>query len=152
LDNGAHEVWYADRILVNRAAVRGGPAIGLAALDAAASQDRGPGKGKVIAAAVPVDARRAAEFAHPDDQSRVEQAMVLQVGKQRAPSWIEHVAQPSHLVEVLLVRVPAGGAGRVTERNLDKIHAALDQPTSQQTPLPEQVSAVGVAQRILFFA
>src|SRR5436305_10141111 len=37
-----------------------------------------------------VDARGAAELAHPDDQRGVEQAVVLQVAHERGPGRVEH--------------------------------------------------------------
>src|SRR5205823_642798 len=67
LDDGAHEVGHADGIFLHAVAVRSGFAVHLPALDPAAGKNCRPGRGKVIATAVAVDPRRAAEFTHPDD-------------------------------------------------------------------------------------
>src|SRR5437764_12774677 len=76
--------------------------------------------------------------------------MVLQILKQCAPSWVEYLTQPREQIEVALVRVPALGPGHVEERDLDEIHATLNQPTRQETPLAEQISAICVTQSFLF--
>ena len=53
--------------------------------------------------------------------------------------------EPPYRVEVVEVRVPAGGAvGGSAQRHLDKGDAALDQPPRQQTPLAEPAVAVSV--------
>src|SRR5205814_8757268 len=134
-------------------AARVGLADGLAALDAAAAHHCRPGVRIVMAAALGVDLRRAAELAHPDDQGRVEQAAFLEVAHQRAPGRIENAAQALDLVEVVGVRVPAEAAAvDAAERYLDERHAALDEPPRQQTALAEEVLAVLVADfRLLFF-
>ena len=95
----------------------------------------------VAAVAALLDLRRAAELAHPHDQRRVEQAAVLQVGHQRRPGGVERRAEGLHLVEVVLVRVPAA------EGDLDEGHVALDQAAGQEAALAELVAAVAVAQR-----
>src|SRR5207302_8150482 len=51
----------------------------LTALDPAARQGRGPRPREMIAAAGSVEARRAAELAHPDHQRRIEQPTVLEI-------------------------------------------------------------------------
>ena len=91
----------------DRGAVGAGAADDLAAANAAAGQDRGPGVGEVIAAPLRIDARRPAELAHPHDQGGIEQAALAQVLHQGAPGRVEDAAQTLDGVEVLVVRVPA---------------------------------------------
>src|SRR5205823_1805271 len=79
---GRHEVLHADGALAHRGAGAVGLADRLTALDAAADHHRAPRPGPVVAAALAVDLRGAAELAHPDDQRAVEQAALLQVAHQ----------------------------------------------------------------------
>ena len=60
-----------------------------APLEAAPGDDRAVGVGPVIAAAVLVDLRRAAELARVDDERRIEQAALVQIGDQRRKRLID---------------------------------------------------------------
>src|SRR5262245_8252488 len=107
MTNGGEEVldrYFAFRDLH---AVGGRLANRLSTLDAAARKDGAPGGGEVIAALARIYLRRAAKLAHPDNQGRIEQATLFQVAHQRCPGGVEHAAQGFHLIEVVLVRVPA---------------------------------------------
>ena len=142
LADRGQQLRHRHRAVLDGRPVGPGVADHLAALDAAAGQDRAERVGPVVAAVGPRELRRPAELAHPDDQGRVQQA--------RAPSG-RPSARPSR-------RRPSGsGRGRrrrcrpcvsqpssVTSTNGTP---ALDQPARQQAALAEQVAAVGVAQR-----
>src|SRR5262245_45315914 len=78
LADGAEEVGHADRAFDHRGPVAVSLADHLAALDAAADQHAAPGPGPVVAPAAGA-LGRAAELAHPDDQSRVEQPALVEV-------------------------------------------------------------------------
>src|SRR5437899_2533738 len=104
----------------------------LAAADAGAGQDRAPGARVVVAAAVPVHLRRAAELAHPHHQRALEQAAVLQVADERAHAAIHLGHQPLGGVgNRLLVRVP------VLQVDFDEGHAGLDQSPCEQAAAAE---------------
>src|SRR5262245_49854009 len=72
LADGREEILRGDRALLDRHAIGAGGANDLTALDPAAGQHGAPGVGKVVAALLWIDPRRASEFAHPDDESRIE--------------------------------------------------------------------------------
>src|SRR5262245_5387877 len=59
LDDGGHEVGHSDRVGLDRVTALARLAVGLPALDAAASQHRRPRRGPVVAALRLVDLRRA---------------------------------------------------------------------------------------------
>src|SRR5207248_3588214 len=65
LEDGGEQVADADGVLIDVHAVLTGRAVGDAALEGAAAEDDGPAPAPVIPAAVLVDPRRPAEFAHP---------------------------------------------------------------------------------------
>src|SRR5438105_621148 len=66
-----------------------GPAMNEAARNAGSGEEDGVGMGPVIAAGIaPVDARRAPEIAHPDDQGLGQEAALLQVGEQGGQSTV----------------------------------------------------------------
>ena len=64
----------------------------------------------------------------------------MQIGHQRRPGRIEDAALVLDAIEVGLMRVPT------IEGNLDKRHAALDEPAGEQAALAKQIAAVAVAQ------
>src|SRR5688572_30795038 len=82
VDRGDHVAW-ADRAILHIRGLAVRFADDRAAADAAAGEPHAVAIGPVIAAAVAVDARRAAHFAHDDDERLVEQAAGLQVFQQR---------------------------------------------------------------------
>src|SRR5690242_2809689 len=105
----------------------------------------------MIAAGVAVDLGRAAEFSHPHDERLLQQAAVLEIAHERAPSGVERLAQLLNNVEVILVRVPtdpAGHPGSGRQGHLDERHAPLDEPPRQKATLPEQAAAIAVAERM----
>src|SRR5947209_2912615 len=78
----AQEVVDGDGVVFHFGAVGRRLADDLAALDAAAGQSDVEEPGKVVAAGVAVDLRRAAELAHPDDQRLVQHPARLEVSDQ----------------------------------------------------------------------
>ena len=84
---------------------------------------------------------RAAELAAAPDEGALEQAVILQVRKQRRQALVQLRALPAHGGEVVAVRVPA--AGVVDD---DVGDARLDHPPRRQAVLPEGVAAVAVPQ------
>ena len=62
--------------------------------NAAAGQEDAEDARPMVAAALRVELRRAAEFAHDDDQSLVEQAAVAQIVEQSRERQIERRHQP----------------------------------------------------------
>src|SRR5579875_2013563 len=121
-DSG-EQVSHFDLAFLDSHAVAAGLADDLSALDAAAGQHRGPARSPVIAARVVVDTGRAAEFAHPHDQRRIEHSPIFEVVHQCRPSRIENVAKSLDLLEILLVCVPA------VERDFDERHATFNEPS-----------------------
>src|SRR6185369_10114444 len=84
-----HEIGDGDRPLDNTAAGGIGRADDLSAADAAPNEDAGPRGGVMVAAAVAIDPRRAAEFAHPHDERVVEQSALFQVGDEGRHAAVE---------------------------------------------------------------
>src|SRR5262249_26708917 len=74
----------------------------------------------VIAASGQVDARRAAKFAHPDDQRLLQQAALAKVGQQRRHAAVHRRNQLLQAGQLVAVRVPAA------RLYLDKRDAGLD--------------------------
>ena len=114
------------------AAVAGG-ADDLAAADAAAGQGHAERPRIVVAAGVGVDARRAAELAHPDHQRPVEQAAFLQVAAPgpRSPGRPARSGACTRSKLSWCVSQPF-------EVDLDERDARLDQPAGQQAALAER--------------
>ena len=112
----------------------------------------------MVAPAVAVDLRRAAEFADRHDQRFIEQAALVQVFDQGRKADVElraqHIFQP---VGVLGVRIPQRIIDGVVARlarplHMHQPHARLDQPPGQQHALPPAVAAVALANFVRLFA
>src|SRR5262245_2975610 len=100
----------------------------------------------MVAAAVGIDARRAAEFAGANDKRVIEQATALEVLEQSREGLIELAAQIARAVEVVQMRVP------VAERDFDECDARFNQTAGEETALSEGSAAVGVLQVLGLFA
>ena len=148
LADRGHQVGHRSLLVGDFRPVGAGFAVELAALDSAAGKNRRPCGGEVVAAVVAVDFRRAAEFAHPDDENVVAHSAVFQVGEQRRPAGIKDFAQLLHGIEVVGVRVPGEGlvSGDTVERHFNKRDAVFHKPAGQQAALAELISTVAVAQ------
>ena len=121
-------------------AVGVGRAVGLAALDGAAADHDRPAARPVIAAGVLVDARRAAELAHPHEDGVLPHAAIDQV-LTRVPMALSSVRLQAGAVGVegLVVRVPAA------QGDLDRGDAGFDQAAGQEGGAAEVVGAVPAA-------
>ena len=117
-----------------------GGAVNLATLDAAAGQPDAEAVGMVIAAVAVLGARRAAELAAPEDERRVEQAALRQVGQQAGGGQIGLLAAGARLRGVVAVRVPRLAG----HEDLHEADAALD-----QAPGHEAASGVGARSRLI---
>ena len=88
---------------------------------------------------------RAAEIGQPQDQRRVQQAARFEVGQQLRERLVDGRNQPVfQRLEIVLVRVPAAVGDR------DEPHAGFDQAAGQQAALAEAITAVGVAELVVF--
>ena len=103
----------------------------------------------MIAAAVGVDLRRAAEFAHPDDRASCRASRAaFRSSISVAQAGSSTLAQLLDRVEVVGVRVPAEDlVVDAAQRDFDERHAALDQPPGQQAALAEAIAAVASRRR-----
>ena len=88
----------------------------------------------VLAAALAVDLRRAAEFAHDDDERFFQQAAAGEVVEQGADGGVGRRGEAVLQVrEVVLVRVPDGRIVRafVVPIDRDELHARFEQPPAR---------------------
>ena len=116
------------------------------ALHAAAGQSHGKDVPPVVAAAIGVDLRRAAELPHPDHERVVEQAALLQVLQQRRIGQVHRRHERGlETLGVLGVRVPGRRDGVVffppRPVHLHQRHARFDQPPREQNALAETIAA-----------
>src|SRR5262245_6141668 len=118
---GAEEVGDVDGPLGDVAAVGAGGAEDAAAADAGAGEAHAEGARVVVAAAVGIDAWRAAKLAHPDHQRPLQPAAIAQVLDQGGEARIDSFAQLLCADEVVLVRIPT------VRFDLDEGDAGLDE-------------------------
>ena len=134
-----------------------GGADDLSAADAAAGEEDRSGRTPVIAAAVFVDLRRAAELREEDYQRFAQPAARLQVGEQRGerPIHAGQVVRPlGHLTNVRLLLnrhamvVPKVAVLRiVTVIDHDEPGPSLDEPASEQAALADLGLAISFSNR-----
>jgi hypothetical protein len=105
----------------------------------AAGHGDAKGLREVIASAAGIDARRAAEFAHPHDQRLVESTALLQIAQELGHRLIELGGEVAAALEVVVVCVPA------IQADFDERNARLDQSPSQQTRRAKLGATIGVA-------
>src|SRR5262245_15654850 len=128
---GAEEIVHGYGAILDGVATGVRRADDLAAFDAAAGHDRRECAREVVAAAVGIDAGRAAEFARPDDKRVVEHAATLEIGEERGERLVKLVGEGAGSVEVVLVRIP------VAECNLDEGDAGFYKASSEEAALAE---------------
>ena len=111
-----------------------------AAFQAAAGHHQAPGVRIMIAPARGIQPRRAAEFAHRDDQRVIEQAALLEIGDEAMQDAVEF--RHEHLVDLVLedVVVPGHAVGDHDERR-----AVLDEMPRHERVLAEGAGAVARA-------
>ena len=101
----------------------------------------------MVPARLGVDARRAAHFAHHDDECRVQQAPLLQILDQRRINLVEqrqvHVFQHAEVVLVHVVGVAVMPEDFLMHAN--ERHARLHQPARHEHAGTEQVFSVTIA-------
>ncbi len=103
----------------------------------------------VIAAGVFIDPRRAAEFAHHQQQRPLGHAALVHVVEQCRKTAIERRQKSMfQFAEVVLVRVPGVLRNLAVEAGADgdELDARLDQAACQQAGLAEGIAAVAFAQ------
>ena len=142
--DGCHEVEGIDWAFLDGGRLAVGATNDLAAANAAAHHDAGPGTRIVIAArqgATGVDPRRTTELAHPDDQGAIKHAAIAQVLDELAHGRINLTAERTDALEIVHVRIPAA------EGDLDEADAGLNEAASQEAPFAELVAAISRANR-----
>src|SRR5438034_728982 len=121
-----------------------------APLDAPAAHDHRPASGPVVATAGGIDLGRAAELAGGDNQRRIEQPSLAEVLEERCESVVEH--RPNQIAIATdraegrrAVYVPGDFVeDRLKHIDRNVADVALDQPTRQETSLPEAVHPVAL--------
>ncbi len=120
----------------------------LAAANAAAGKDSGPGVGEMVAAIVVGDPRLPAEFAAPHYERRIQHTAAAEVFHQGRPRRVEDFRKPADRFEVILVSVPPEVvADERAQGHLDKWHSAFDKPTGQQAALAKDIPPIRIAER-----
>src|SRR5689334_15764288 len=103
------EVGGSNRLVRGLTALAIGGSVNAAAAYASAGEHNGLDKWPMVAAAVGVDARRAAKLAHADHQRLVQKAATRQVLKQAGERLVRRRHEPLPQVpEIVGVRVPYG--------------------------------------------
>src|SRR5262249_2085269 len=153
--NRGEEVLRRYRVVLDVGGAGVAGAVDLSAADAAAGEQGGLTRAPVVAAAVLVDRRRAAELAHRGDQRLVGQAAVVQVFQQRRVPLVKTLAADgaAQQVEARLravdavagVVVPDVGHAAVGEDihpgDVDEADAGLDESAGEQEALAVLVAA-----------
>src|SRR5262245_24807352 len=105
------QVVHVDLVRDRRGAELIGGAVNQAALHAAAGEDEGEGLCIVVAAgtiaAVAIPGGLPAEFAAPNDERRVEQAALLEIGEQRRERLVDLPGFFGDAILEVLVVIPA---------------------------------------------
>lgn len=130
-----------------------GFSVNLAAVDPPSCEGDRVTKGKMIAACVPIDLRRAAEFSKPTDEGFIQLTTLVQVFEQCARRLIQ---RRQHVVLQAVEIVPVGiemVAGRPIEIargavNGRQRNTGVRKAPSQEDALPANVIAVGIAQAL----
>ena len=138
-EDGGEEVFFVEGIFDDFGAVFvGGPDEG-SALHAAAGHGKGPGVRVVVAAAGLVDPRRAAEFAHCDDEGVFEHATVFEILGELENDVVE--VGNNHLVDLVVedVAVPRHAVG-----DHDEGGSFFDESAGEEGVLAEGAGAVTV--------
>ena len=124
------------------------------ASNASAGHGDAPDAGPMVAAAGRVDARCTAKFAGGDHQRRLQPATPLEIVDQGREARSKIGKQDASIVVESAERRPAVTVpGDLIEDGLEHVDrhdadARLDQPTGQQTALPERCATVLIAQRL----
>ncbi len=103
----------------------------------------------MVSAGGVVHARRAAKFAHRDDERLFVEAAIDQIADQRGEGSVERRQQQ---LGSFGGRVAVRGAVMIPRLRVDRDerHAPLDQSPSEQSALAEFVAAIGIARRSRF--
>lgn len=162
MEHGGGEVIGSDEVFGGIGGVLIGGAEGESAFHPAAGEEDGVAVGPVIAADVSVDARGAAEFAHPEDEGGVEQAAFVEIREQGGQGLIHEGQVPAlddgeHAGVVETVGVPAAVLGVLPADALvkvdgDEFDADLDEASGEETGLAVSRAAKTVAYGIGFVA
>jgi len=100
----------------------------------------------VIAAGRSFGRRRAAELAAPEDEGVFEQAAILQVLDEGGDRLIHRASVVAMVGDGAVIVPRLAGAGK----DLHRAHAALDEPTCDQTGVVELPAAIEIARRRRF--